>query len=345
MQQAGGEGVTRDKAKTGIRALAQATGLSTATISRVLNNSDLVSPKTRERVRKAIEETGYRPNAQARALSTKRTRTVAAVIPTIEHSIFARFLTTLEATLAEQNYGLIIATAGEDPELEEKRARELIDLGAEAVVVSGAVHNDRLVRFLASAGIPIVCASVSAAGALPAIGYDNAALAAQAVRYLARQGHDRVGIAHGPPENNDRTRLRLDGAMGEAEKLGLAIDTTCVPLSVEGGSLAAGHLLTPENTPISAALCLSDVLALGFMFEAERRRVTIPDDVSLMGFDDLDWAAVSSPPLTTIHLPTEDMGRQAATAIIDRLDKGIKIENLRIDADIIERGSVRARAG
>ena len=86
-------------------------------------------------------------------------------------------------------------------------------------------------------------------------------------------------------------------------------------------------------------------LALGFMFEAERRRVTIPDDVSLMGFDDLDWAAVSSPPLTTIHLPTEDMGRQAAMAIIDRLDKGIKIENLRIDADIIERGSVRARAG
>ena len=334
-------GVTRNKMKTGIRALAQATGLSTATISRVLNNSDLVSPKTRERVRKAIEETGYRPNAPARALSTNRTRTVAAVIPTIEHSIFARFLAALEAALAEQRYGLIIATAGEDPELEEKRARELINLGAEAVVVSGAVHNEQLVRFLTSANIPVVCTSVNEAASLPAIGYDNAALAGQAVRYLARKGHVQIGIAHGPLTNNDRTRLRLAGATEAASEAGLAIETASVPLSVEGGVKAAQLMLTKHSRPVSAMLCLSDVLALGFIFEAERRQVRIPEDFSLMGFDDLDWAAVSSPPLTTIHLPTEEMGRHAATAIVRKLDEGVEIGNLLIDAEIVERGSVR----
>ncbi len=133
--------------------------------------------------------------------------------------------------------------------------------------------------------------------------------------------------------------------MREAAKLGLSLETACVPLSVEGGVAAAGHLLSTERTPVSAMLCLSDVIALGFIFEAGRRQVEIPEKVSLMGFDDLDWASVSSPPLTTIHLPTEEMGKQAASAIVRKLDDGAEIGNLLIDAEIIERGSVRALKG
>ena len=322
----------------GLRQLAAETGLSTATISRALNNSDKVTERTRRKVQEAAERLGYSPNAAARALSIRRSRMIGAVIPTLEGSIFARFINAIEDSLAAHGYALVIATTGSDPEIEQKRALEMLRMGAEGLIVSGLQHQDELLRYIKSRGIPTVATSIFAnRGALPSIGYDNRALGRMAAEYLAGLGHRRIGLVHGPVGDNDRTRLRIAGVLDRIED---AV-TAEVPLTVSGGVEATRKLLAGERPP-SAILCLSDVLALGVLFEAPRLGASIPQDLSVMGFDDLDWAASANPPLTTIALPVDEMGRQSANAIVERLEHDKPIRGRRLDGLIVERESTRS---
>ncbi|MCV0427933.1 MAG: substrate-binding domain-containing protein [Roseibium sp.] len=327
--------------KLGVRALAKMTGFSTGTISRVLNNSALVNAETRRQVLEAIDKAGYTRNPAARALATQRTKTIGAVVPTLAHSIFARFLNAIEQELAGRGYALVIATSGEDADTEERRARELIDLGAEGVILSGAVHNVSLLEFLSAGKIPVICTSVcKGQNGLPAIGYDNAALGQKALRFLVSLGHKNLLVLHGPKQNNDRTRLRIEGVMTGASETGAKVQLLETTLDVAGGTKSAADYFSSKHPGASAVLCLSDVLALGVLFEAGRRGISVPGDLSLMGFDDLDWAAHSVPSLTTIRLPTARMGTHVAKALMGKLDSAEPIETLRLDAEIVQRESV-----
>ncbi|MCG8650590.1 MAG: LacI family transcriptional regulator [Pirellulales bacterium] len=325
--------------RPGVRSLAKATGLSVATISRVLNNSDAVTEATRERVLNAMRDAGYVPNPAARALATNRTRTIGAVVPTVAHSIFARFLNAIEIELAMHGYALVIATTDNDLEVETRRAKELLNLGAEGLILSGADHQEHLLSLVAAANIPTVCTSIHRAGdGLPSIGYNNARIAYSAIQYLSGLGHSKIAVLHGPEAGNDRTQLRLAGVHRAARKFGATIELHPTTLDADGGTDAAREMFDGV-IDASAVLCLSDIIALGVLFEANRRGIRIPQDVSLMGFDDLDWAAISSPPLTTIRLPTGRMGQKVALALVRYLDDKTPIKSVRLDAKIVERGS------
>ena len=324
---------------SGLRRLAAETGLSLATISRALNNSEKVREATRERVHEAAERLGYSPNAAARALTTRRSRTIGAVIPTLESSIFARFISAIEDQLAADGYALVIATTNNDAEIEERRALDLVRMGAEGLIVSGLRHQPGLIRYIKSRGIPTIATSIfSSRGQLPSIGYDSRLLGQMAARYLASQGHRNIGVIHGPIANNDRTRLRLEGIRSVTNNA-RALE---VPLTVAGGVEATREMLQGDKPP-GALLCVSDVLALGALFEAPRLGFEIPRDLSVMGFDDLDWAASANPPLTTIALPVVEMGRQSARAIIDNLEHQQPIQGKRLEGHIVERESIRRR--
>ncbi len=327
------------KKKPGVRALAKATGLSVATISRVLNNSDTVSKDTREKVQRAMALAGYRPNSAARALATNRTRVIGAVVPTISGSIFSRFLNAVEGELAMHGYALVIATSGFDLSVETKRAHELLSMGAEALILSGAQHEEGLLDFLNASNTPAICSSVSATTTgLPAIGYDNIKTACIAMDYLHGLGHSKIAIVHGPLANNDRTRLRIQGvkSFAHGHKVQLLFQET--DLTVEGGTRGAARIFA-QNGGETAILCLSDILALGVFFEAGRCGISIPKDVSVMGFDDLDWAAHASPSLTTIRLPTGTMGQRIAKALVDLLDNKTPVETRALDASLVVRDS------
>ncbi len=334
--------VTNPQTKNpGVRGLAKATGLSVATISRVLNNSDQVNVKTRERVLAAMRETGYVMNSAARALATNRTKTIGAVVPTLAYSIFARFLNAVERELADHGYALVIATTDGDPEVEERRTRELLDMGAEGIILSGAIHDRTLLQLLENRQIPAVCTSVcKTRNGLPAIGYDNALIGQMAISYLADLGHRSVGVVHGPLADNDRTRLRVSGVTRGAGKRDVRVDFRETVLEVAGGVEAAAGLFAMPNRP-TAILCLSDILALGALFESGRAGLAVPDDISVMGCDDLDWAAHCHPPLTTVRLPTARMGRMVAVSLIERLDSAVDIGDRAIEASIVERSSTR----
>jgi len=332
-------------ARPSVRSLARKTGLSVATISRVLNESGHVSDSTRLRVKKAMQESGYVPNSAARALSTLRTRTIGAVLPTLADSIISRFIDSLEDQLAQYGYALVVATTQYDPDKEAARARELLDMGAEGLVLSGAQQTQDLLALLEMAAIPAVCSSLhESENGLTAIGYDNKKIASQAIEYLNAQGHERIAIAHGPPENNDRTQRRIAGVKQAAQHLGATLSFHETSLDTRGGSAAAKRLLhNPFN--FSAILCLSDVIAMGMLFEAHHRNIAIPDTLSIMGFDDLPWTELCHPPLTTIRLPTGRMGRAVADALIERLEHDRKMECRTLTANIVERDSTAKAPG
>ena len=241
-----------------------------------------------------MRETGYVMNSAARALATNRTKTIGAVVPTLAYSIFARFLNAVERKLADHSYALVIATPDDNPKVEEKRTRELLDMGAEGIILSGAIHDRTLLQLLENRRIPAVCTSVcKTRNGLPAIGYDNALIGQMAISYLADLGHRSVGVIHGPLVDNDRTRLRVSGITRSARRRDVRVDLQETVLEVAGGVEAAAGLFAMPNRP-TAILCLSDIL-LGTLFEAGRAGFAVPADISVMGCDDLDWAAHCRP--------------------------------------------------
>ena len=326
--------------RPGVRDIAKAARVSTATVSRVINGDMKVRAETRARVEAAIAATGFSRNPAARALATQRTRLIAAAIPTLEHSIFARFLNSVEETLADANYGLVIATTENDPSREHARAAELVGIGAEGIIVSGTHRDPSFHALVSSARIPVVCTSTYDPDAsLPTIGYDNGVAAATAVRHLTDLGHRRIVLIHGPARSNDRTRLRIAGAsdaIPDTTELRM-METT---LDIHGGSAATEHLLErPTDQRPTAILCLSDVLAVGVLFALSRRGIAVPDAMSVMGIDGLEWTGLVHPPLTSVALPVAEMGRIAARALIARLDDNAVIEPRLLPVETIVRGS------
>ena len=322
-----------------IRDVARAAGVSTATVSRVMNGAQNVRPETREHVLRASRNLNYLPNPAARTLSTNRTKTIAAVVPTLEYSIFAKYLTAIEQTLAQRGYSLVIALSNFDSEEELMAARKLLGMGAEAFILSGIEHCDMLVDLFDTRSIPFVFTSVwDPHCPVPTVGYDNAALAHSAIDYLVAKGHREISVIHGPLDNSDRTRMRKSGALA-AEREQLALSFYETELSVAGGKQAATSILRARER-CTAVLCFSDVLALGCIFALQEHGIAIPDDISVMGFDNLDWTPHVTPALTTINLPVTEMGESVARQLIDFLENDRPIAAKLLAGSIVERSSV-----
>ncbi|MEL6996035.1 MAG: LacI family DNA-binding transcriptional regulator [Pseudomonadota bacterium] len=322
-----------------IRDVARETGLSTATISRVMNGSENVSPATRQKVLEACEKLDYLPNPAARALSTKQSRTIAAIIPTIEHSVFAKYIAAIEKSLDARGYSLVLAISNNKPDEELISARKLLGMGAQAFVLTGAKHTSTLLDLLVRRDVPHIFTSVWNPGNIrPTIGYDNSGLAGKAVEYLASKGHRNITVLHGKTVESDRTVARVEGAKAAASD-DVSLHFYETDLHVAGGKAATKIALRehPENT---AMLCFSDVLALGAYFGLSEAGKDVPKDVSVMGFDNLDWSTEIVPPLTTIDLPASEMGAEVATQIMDLLEKKRELHSVELSSDIIERGSV-----
>lgn len=332
-----------DKSKrANLRDVARQAMVSAATVSRVLNSPELVSKDTQDRVNRAIEALGFVPSAAARSLNTGRTHTIGALVPTLDHSIFARYLDALEQRLSDHGYALVVAITGGVPEVEERKAFGLLDMGVEGLFVSGKTHTNGFDALVQRFGIPTLITSYFDPTAhYPTIGYDNGAIAAMAFNHLRVLGHHSVAVIHGPPEVNDRIVARM--AAIQASDTDQIATFWQVQMGTAGG--ANGIQAIARHGPLpSAILCLSDVHALGASFELQRLGVAVPDDISLMGFDDLEWSAVSAPGLTSIQLPAVEMGIRASDAMVAWLTTGVRADSVNLPAQIVVRGSTRSVA-
>lgn len=332
---------TPEKKKANLRDVARHAGVSVATVSRVLNNPDVVKPDTRQRVEEAIETLGFFRSAAARAINTGRTKIVGALIPSLDNDIFALTIDAMENRLADFGFSLVVATTLEDPEKEARKARELTDIGVEGLFVAGMAHSDELYEIIRRFRLPTIAMSCyDPSFELPTIGYDNHQAARIALQHLLDLGHRNIAVVHGPTEHNDRTRDRIAGAQSDRRDTRI----TCIPtdLSVQGGCAAVARCL--ENRfETDAILCVSDVMAFGAIFELQRRGYRVPQDISVMGIHDLPGAPSINPPLSTVHLPARQMGRKAAEELSMWIEQGTVPEPVCFETRLVGRGSTQAR--
>ena len=333
------------KKRANLRDVAQRAGVSVATVSRVMNTPARVSPDTRNRVEAAMSDLRFTPSAAARAINTGRTQTVAALLPTLANSTFARFADGLEARLGAFGLSLVVATTGEDPEVELARARQMLNIGAEAIIVTGASQSADFRAFVERHMVPTVSVSLFQQDAwLPTIGYDNQKAVLLALDHLMQLGHHKIAVVHGPHGHNDRTRIRLE-ALKQAEAAAngaLTFRYFEAPFSVQGGSEAAARLLAQRGDE-TAVLAFTDVLAGGVIHRLHSQGLKVPQDFSVVGMEDLPSSASLYPPLTTVHLPVRRMGEQAAEALAQWLDNGIRPDHQELPIELAARSSSVAR--
>ena len=309
-----------------IEEVAHAAGVSTATVSRVLNQPEAVREKLRQKVEAAIQRLGYVPNAGARAMKLRRSGTVGAIFPTVDNAIFAKAIDALQRRLAEANLQLLLATTDYNPETEASQALNLLSCGVDALVLCGCSQQESLLQRLRQRAVPTVhVMSWPAPPECVAVGFDNARAMTQVIRYLLDLGHRQIAMLAGITADNDRAAARVAGVRQALHAAGL--DLPAQRLVERKYALAAareglGTLMRARPAP-TAIVCGNDVLAFGALLEAQKLGLAVPAQLSIVGFDDLELAAHVQPGLTTVRVPAEEMWRKAADRVISAL-RGIE---------------------
>ena len=302
-----------------IEDVARRSGVSTATVSRVLNTPERVRAETRDKVVAAVAELGYTPHFGGRALASNRTNTFGAVIPTMENAIFARGLQALQEALAEAGATLLVATSGYDPEKEAQQVRALLSRGVDGLVLIGESHGSDVYEMLERRGMPFVLVWTWRPDCpYPCVGFDNRASARAIAEEVLRQGHREIAMISGISQGNDRAEARILGVRDALAVEGLELRPERLietKYSLEAGRKAAQELLAETPRP-TAILCGNDVLAAGALSAARAVGLSVPDDLSITGFDNIDLSAVVSPSLTTVNVPHRRMGNTAARMLL-----------------------------
>ena len=329
-------------AAIGIRAVAERAGVSTATVSRMLNNPSSVRPELRARIHAVVEELGYIPDASARALSSRRTRTIGAIIPTIDNAMFAQGLQALQRYLSSKDYLLLLTTNEYDLDVELKQARNLVSRGIDGLLLRGDEHHDALRKLLRTQAIPFVNVGVYEPDKpYPSIGVDNEAAGRRITRHLIELGHERIAVVAALQRNNDRAQARLRGILAALADRDLRLPPDWlqqVDYKLGEARQAARALLGLPNRP-TAVVCGNDVIAYGVLLEAEKLGVSVPERFSVVGFDDLEWSRHLRPTLTTIHMPTDEIWQRAGEYLVQTLAGMTPIMHHEIDFSLVVRGS------
>jgi LacI family repressor for deo operon, udp, cdd, tsx, nupC, and nupG len=330
-----------------IRDVAAKAGVSTATVSRALTSPEQVRPEARAAVAAAIRETGYTPNATARNLRARSTKMVLALVPGMSNTFFNPILNAIEDTLWASGYGMIIGETGHNPAKEAHYARLVRSGQVDGVILfTGRIPRDEA-GVLSPGQIPmaIVCVEIPGEDGVSVFDAANRAAAQAAVDHLIAGGHRRIAHIHGPPDNTE-ARERRCGYADALRAAGITADDSLIwsnGFRHENGVESAHLYLSLDRRP-TAVFAGADAAAIGFIKTVRRAGVRVPEDVSVVGFDDLDSAEVIDPPLTTMHQPRDELGRAAASDLILRMSGEatcLAPTRVRLPCPLVKRGSVR----
>jgi LacI family transcriptional regulator len=293
--------------------------VSVATVSRVLNTPHIVRPDVSQRVTDAIKELGYLRNAAARALRMHSNRLFGALVPTLNHAIYAAMIEALQRRLSERGYLLIVAQTDFSPETELLQVNALIEHGVEALVLVGSTHAPDFYDLIRRKQIPFVNTYTYQADAKhPCVGFDNRKATIQMADYIMDMGHRDIAVIVGVCKDNDRATQRVEGVRRAMQARGLTLQTDHIIESrytIESGRHAMRRLLALSHRP-TAVLTGSDVLAFGALSECKAQSIEVPQQMSIIGFDDMEFAAHMEPPLTTLQIPLVQMGQMAADYLL-----------------------------
>lgn len=335
--------------------VARLAGVSLGSASRALSVPDQVKPATLEAVRHAVAQLGYIRDGAARALASRRTQTIAAVYPTLNNPIFAHSTHSIQQTLWALGYQLLIISHEYHIENEVALIRTIVEKGVDGIIMVGTDHDAGVFGLLHQCKLPYVLTwSVDGSSYPYCVGISNFDAAYQLAQLALSRGHVRIGICGGSIARNERARYRRAGILAAVSEAGLSIPDEWIiehEFSYEGGRRAIRQFwgMSPRPTVI---LFGTDLQAMGALHECRRLGIEVPGDISLVGFDGLEEAAMMQPAVTTIRIPDSDIGSRAARIIVD-LIAGKPVEAQQpMQATLIEGGSLgtlaaacRRRAG
>ncbi len=304
-----------------IKDVARRAGVSSATVSRVLSNHPHVSPETREKVLRAIEELGYRPSRVARSLRAQRSRIIGLIISDIQNPFFTALVRAVEDVAYEHDYAIFLGNSDEDIEKEGLYVEVMRAEHVAGVVISPTQEDYSPAQHLVALGIPVVTIDRAVRGlAVDSVLVDNVGAAYTLVDHIIKDGHTRVAAVVGIPEATTG-RERFEGYRRALEDNGLPLDERLVrrglPKEHVGYEMTRELLHLPQ--PPTALFTGNNLLTLGALRAIREAGLHIPDDIALVAFDELDWMPLFEPALTVAAQPTYELGRQATELLLKRI--------------------------
>ncbi|EJD5563477.1 DNA-binding transcriptional regulator CytR [Escherichia coli] len=319
--------------------------VSTATVSRALMNPDKVSQATRNRVEKAAREVGYLPQPMGRNVKRNESRTILVIVPDICDPFFSEIIRGIEVTAANHGYLVLIGDCAHQNQQEKTFIDLIITKQIDGMLLLGSrLPFDASIEEQRNLPPMVMANEFAPELELPTVHTDNLTAAFDAVNYLYEQGHNRIGCIAGP-EEMPLCHYRLQGYVQALRRCGIMVDPQYIArgdFTFEAGSKAMQQLLDLPQPP-TAVFCHSDVMALGALSQAKRQGLKVPEDLSIIGFDNIDLTQFCDPPLTTIAQPRYEIGREAMLLLLDQMQgQHVGSGSRLMDCELIIRGSTRA---
>lgn len=323
--------------------VARVAKVSTATISRSINEPDKVASTTRERIQNVIRQLGYTPNSGGRMLASNRSNTVGAIIPTMANAMFASGLQSFQEELAKAGVTLLVASSGYDAGHELSQIRSLLTHGADGLLLIGSSRLKETNDFLTLRQIPYVVSWCYKPGSkVLYAGFDNQKSAYLMTMEVLRLGHRKLAMIAGIAKENDRAANRIKGVRQAVQEVGgeaRMLKVIEADYSQTSGGDAFTTLMSEPETP-TAIICGNDVLAAGAIVRARQQGIEVPHQVSITGFDDIGLATAVYPSLTTVRVPQEAMGKRAARLLLELLSGDGTPTSIEFETDIVFRESL-----
>lgn len=322
--------------------VAAAAGVAPMTVSRVINTPDRVSPETTAKVRTAIEQLGYVPNLIAGGLSSRKSRMVAAIVPTVAHPMFAGVVQAFSNTLRAAGYQVMLSIGGYGETDDASLVRALLGRRPDALLLTGTGYSPTAMQLLTEAGIPIVeIWDVPAHPVDMVVGFDHAQVGAKVAEYLVGKGHRRFATVSA---GDVRAKARIRGfseVIAQAGGNTIAMEQALpAPSTIAAGRKALRAML-PVLNERCALFCSSDMVAFGVVTEARMQGIAVPDLLSVVGFGNLEISEMSEPSITSVALDGDLIGRTSAEFILSRLAGAELTEGGRVQVPftIVERAT------
>lgn len=302
--------------------VAASAGVSITTVSHVLNETRPVSEELRQRVHRAVNETGYTPNSVARALVTQNTMLIGVVMSFLSNPFFAPLVSQIDRTARRRGYTLLLTENHENAADEATQVRVMLDRRVDGIIIAPAAqHIDQIISQLEASGTPTVLVDRLSDGEFDEVGADNVRPTARLVEHLAEHGHTRIGFISGRA-GLSTTVERLAGYRLGLEQAGLSFDRKLLRTGasqIEPARRAVKALMTADHPP-TALVSANNAMTVGTLRGLRDLKLRVPDDVAVGAFDDFEWADLMSPRLTTVAQPIPEIGSLATRLLLRRID-------------------------
>ena len=328
-----------------IEDVANFAGVSQSTVSRVLNKKEYVKEATREKVLKAVEELGYKPSRLARGLRINSSQILGLIISDIQNPFFTSLVRAVEDVANQNGYSLILCNTDENPKKEELYIELMISERVSGVIITPTREFGCPIQKLLNANIATICVDRRVLDCpTDSVISDNVFSSYTLIKHLITNGHTRIGALFGSSEITS-FRERLEGYKKAISEFNLVIDSKLIMQGdpkKEQGILLTERLLNLENPP-TAIVAGNNLMALGSIYASVKAGYSIPEDISIISFDNQEWMGLINPRLTVASQPTYEMGKLAAELALARIAKPNRlVKNIVLESEIIFRDSVKS---